>query len=578
MVAEAMESEYEISSSSLSFASPNDADTEANPDHRSLSKLSSSLEKLLLGPTFSSYADAEIVVDDVAIGVNRCLLAVRSDYFHSLFSKPCDEQKPRYRMLDLMAMADLPGAYVGLEAFNLVLNYLYTGRLKPAPADVSTCVDGQCLHRACRPAVDYVVQLMYASTAFQIKELVLLLQRRLLYFVENALVEDVIPILVVASTCKSEELLSDCIKRISMSDLDSVTLKKEIPPEVLPQIKQLQHNYGLGVALDSTDNEKRVAKILKALDSDDVELMELLLKESNITLDDAFALHYAAAYSDLKTLMKVLDLKSADLNQKNSRGLTVLHVAARRRDPAILVPLLANGASILETTSDGRTALEICRRLTRPKDYNENVERGKESNKDKLCIDLLERQMEQWVPWEAMTDNLYMLDYLESRVRMARMLFPYEAKIAMEIAGAEWTPLYKGLPATVKDVGSNETSSMSAETLQKKLLALRKTVEIGQRYFPNCSEEIVKFIDDMPDAFYLEKGSEEEQNLKKTRFMELRDDVQKAFHKDMNTLSASSLPASASSGFSSTTTIITRSTTSSSSPRDRRVGSKRIRT
>lgn len=58
---------------------------------------------------------------------------------------------------------------------------------------------------------------------------------------------------------------------------------------------------------------------------------------------------------------------------------------------------------------------------------------------------------------------------------MARMLFPLEAMTAMEIAGADYTPLYKGLPVTVKDVSSNETPSMSAERLQKKLQALRKT-------------------------------------------------------------------------------------------------------
>lgn len=63
---------------------------------------------------------------------------------------------------------------------------------------------------------------------------------------------------------------------------------------------------------------------------------------------------------------------------------------------------------------------------------------------------------------------------------MAGMLFPYEAKIAMEIAGADWTLVYKGLaskgsPATVKNPGSNEAASMSAEQLQQKLLALRKT-------------------------------------------------------------------------------------------------------
>ena len=42
--------------------------------------------------------------------------------------------------------------------------------------------------------------------------------------------------------------------------------------------------------------QKRVRRIHKALDSDDVELLKLLLDESNVTLDDAYALHYAAAY------------------------------------------------------------------------------------------------------------------------------------------------------------------------------------------------------------------------------------------------------------------------------------------
>lgn len=37
----------------------------------------------------------------------------------------------------------------------------------------------------------------------------------------------------------------------------------------------------------------------------------------------------------------------------------------------------------------------------------------------------------------------------------------------------------------------------------------------------------------MPDVFVLEKGTEEEQRTKKARFMELKDEVQKAFHKDM---------------------------------------------
>lgn len=59
------------------------------------------------------------------------------------------------------------------------------------------------------------------------------------------------------------------------------------------------------------------------------------------------------------------------------------------------------------------------------------------------------------------------------------------------------------------------------------------TVEMGRRYFSHCSEVLDKFMeDDLPDLFYLEKGSQEEQRIKRTRFMELKDDVQKAFNKD----------------------------------------------
>lgn len=59
------------------------------------------------------------------------------------------------------------------------------------------------------------------------------------------------------------------------------------------------------------------------------------------------------------------------------------------------------------------------------------------------------------------------------------------------------------------------------------------TVEMGQRYFPHCSEVLDKFMeDDLPDLFYLEKGNHYEQRVKRTRFMELKEEVQKAFSKD----------------------------------------------
>lgn len=55
----------------------------------------------------------------------------------------------------------------------------------------------------------------------------------------------------------------------------------------------------------------------------------------------------------------------------------------------------------------------------------------------------------------------------------------------------------------------------------------------------------------MPDVFFLEKGSEEEQRIKKSRFMELKDDVQRAFHKDMAENNGSGFSSALSSSSSS---------------------------
>lgn len=42
-----------------------------------------------------------------------------------------------------------------------------------------------------------------------------------------------------------------------------------------------------------------------------------------------------------------------------------------------------------------------------------------------------------------------------------------------------------------------------------------------------------KFLeDDLPDVFYLQKGTPDEQKVKKLRFCELKEDVRKAFSKD----------------------------------------------
>lgn len=205
------------------------------------------------------------------------------------------------------------------------------------------------------------------------------------------------PILMVAFHCDLKQLLSHCLHRVARSDLESIILEKELPSEVLNDVKLLRVKSNLDEEHNSVQvdplNEKRIRRIHRALDSDDIELVELLLKESDISLDTACALHYAAAYCNPKIVSEVLNLGNSDVNLRNSRGYTVLHIAARRKDPEIVVWLLDKGAAVSDATGDGQTALTICRRLTRPKDFNETKKHGQETNTDKLCIDVLKREM-----------------------------------------------------------------------------------------------------------------------------------------------------------------------------------------
>ncbi|KAF5744049.1 regulatory protein NPR3-like [Tripterygium wilfordii] len=502
-----MESGDKISSS-LSFASssyasngcsghnlsaPSSSEPGANLENVSLSKLSGSLERLLLDAEYD-YTDAEIVVEGVPKGVHQCILAARSHFFHELFRKGNDgskeEGKPRYLMSDLV-----PHGRVGFEAFNVFLHYIYTGKLNPSSPEVSTCVDDYCVHDACLPAINYALELMYASATFQVKELVLLVQRYLLNFIEKALPEDIIPIVIAAFHCQLNLLLSQCIQRIVRSDLDNICLEKELPHEVFDEIKSLRKSLedpaSIVPEVDPV-HEKRIRRIHRALDSYDIPLLKLLLDESYVSLDDAYALHYAAAYSDPKVFKEVLALGQAGVNIRNSRGQTVLHVAARRKEPSVLLALLSNGACASEATLDGQTAVAICRRLTRPKDYNEGMKRCKESNRDRLCIDLLERELRRdsmsgnmsTSSSEVIADDLQMrLDYLENRVAFARLFFPTEARLATESAVADSTPVYTGLLASkskgssgnLREVDLNEIPSMRTKRLQMRMQALRKT-------------------------------------------------------------------------------------------------------
>ncbi|KAL5975699.1 Nitrogen permease reactivator protein [Asimina triloba] len=83
-------------------------------------------------------------------------------------------------------------------------------------------------------------------------------------------------------------------------------------------------------------------------------------------------------------------------------------------------------------------------------------------------------------------------------------------------------------------------------------LVVLVAVELGRRFFPHCSEVLDKFLeDDLPDLFYLERGTPEEQKIKRMRFCELKADLQKAFSKDKAVFSRSGLTSSSSSSSTS---------------------------
>jgi regulatory protein NPR1 len=77
------------------------------------------------------------------------------------------------------------------------------------------------------------------------------------------------------------------------------------------------------------------------------------------------------------------------------------------------------------------------------------------------------------------------------------------------------------------------------------------SVELGRRYFPNCSQVLDKFLEDdlpdSPDALDLQNGTSDEQNVKRMRFCELKEDVRKAFSKDRADNSMFSILSSSSS-------------------------------
>ncbi|KAL6974557.1 Nitrogen permease reactivator protein [Sarracenia purpurea var. burkii] len=394
------------------------------PDIAALRRLSENLESVFdpSSPDFDFFTDARISVSDGReFAVHRCILSARSPFFKNAFFGK--ESGVKLELKELTKDFD-----VSFDALVTVVAYLYSGKVRSLPEGVCVCVDEECPHVACRPAVDFMVEVLYASFTFQISELVDLYQGHLLAILDKVAADDVLVVLSLANICGKacDRLLTRCMENIVRSDVDIITLDRSLPQHIVKQIVDSRKELGFLGPESSGFPDKHVKRIHRALDSDDVELVRMLLKEGHTTLDDAYALHYAVAYCDAKTTTELLDLAIADVNHRNPRGYTVLHVAAMRKEPKIIVSLLTKGAQPTDLTSDGRKALKISKRLTRAVDFNKSTEKGKESPKDRLCIEILE-QAERREPLlgeasaslaEAGDDQRMKLLYLENRGKL----------------------------------------------------------------------------------------------------------------------------------------------------------------
>ncbi|KAL1202930.1 Regulatory protein NPR2 [Cardamine amara subsp. amara] len=514
------------------------------PEISALQLLSNCLESVFASPeTF--YSDAKLVLaGGREISFHRCILSARIPVFKSALAT-VKNQKSTVVKLELKEIAK--DYEVGFDSVATVLSYVYSGRGRPPPKEASECVDDHCCHVACRPAVDFMVEVLYLAYVFQIPELVTLYERHFMEIVDKVEIEDILIIFKLDTLCGKtyKKLLDRCIEIIVKSDIELLTLEKSLPQHRVTQIIGIRKALGL----EPPEVDKHVKNIYKALDSDDVELVKMLLTEGHTNLDEAYALHFAVAHCDLKTAADLLNLELADVNLRNQRGYTVLHVAARRNEPKLIVSLLVKGANPLETTFDGRTPLVIAKRLTKAADNNTRTEQGTPSLKGGFCIEVLEhaQKLEYPLPREASPslpvtpEELRMrLLYHENRVALARLLFPVEAEVVMELAKMEGTCEFtaSSLEPDHQTGGERTSLDLNMEPFRiqekhlRRLKALSKTVQLGKRYFPRCSLDHFMDTEDLNHLASVEEDTPEKRLQKKRRYMELQETLMKTFSED----------------------------------------------
>jgi len=106
---------------------------------------------------------------------------------------------------------------------------------------------------------------------------------------EKASIEDVMHILVAAQKQEEPHLWNVCSKLVAKSGLPSDILQKHLPAEMVVEIESIRQKTGYGYNGSSISNSalmnQRTRRMQKALDSSDVELVNMMVMGEGLNLD-----------------------------------------------------------------------------------------------------------------------------------------------------------------------------------------------------------------------------------------------------------------------------------------------------
>jgi ankyrin repeat protein len=151
------------------------------------------------------------------------------------------------------------------------------------------------------------------------------------------------------------------------SFLKSENMKIELVKKMIEQIEELNINV---------QNKYGVSALHLAVHDNNIELLELLLKNKNININiqdksGVSALHFAVLYNNIELLELLLQNKNIKVDIQDIRGTTPLTIAlGRKYDEDIIIKLLDAGADLNKIDNDGYRLYEfISKSMEKVKKY-----------------------------------------------------------------------------------------------------------------------------------------------------------------------------------------------------------------